>query len=145
MAGSRVFASRIIVIDSLNLALASKEADVSLERLTLAKAANTASLQGSYSLPADLKSWDAQPLDLDLAIDAPELSAFVAPESGASLKGTLRIAGKGSARNRIYNGDFVNHRPQYRSCRDCRCAQSMDASRWSDNQARLSPARCRLR
>jgi hypothetical protein len=95
------------VIDSLNLALKSREADVSLERLTLAKAANTASLHASYTLPADLKSWDGQPLDFDLVIDAPELSAFVAPESGVNLKGALQIAGKGSARDRIYNGNFV--------------------------------------
>ncbi len=94
------------VIDSLNLALATHGSDISLKGLTLAKAANTASLQGSYQLPADLKSWDGQTLDLDLVIDAPELSAFVAPESGANLKGTLRISGKASARNRVYNGDF---------------------------------------
>jgi hypothetical protein len=93
--------------DSLNLALASNEANVSLERLTLAKAANTASLQATYSLPADLKSWDVQPLNFDLAVDAPELSAFVAPESTASLNGALKIMGKGSARDRTYNGDFV--------------------------------------
>ena len=63
------------VTDSLNLAVASREADVSLERFTLAKAANTASLHASYTLPADLKSWDGQPLDFDLVIDAPDLSA----------------------------------------------------------------------
>jgi hypothetical protein len=95
------------VTDSVNLALASKGADVSLECLTLAKAANTASLKASYSLPADLKSWDAQPFDFEVAIDAPDLSAFVAPESGANLKGALDITGKGNAQNRNYNGNFV--------------------------------------
>jgi autotransporter translocation and assembly factor TamB len=94
------------VTDSLNLAVASREADVSLERFTLAKAANTASLRASYTLPADLKSWDGQPLDFDLVVDAPDLSAFVAPDSGANLKGVLRITGKGSARDRVYNGNF---------------------------------------
>ena len=95
------------VADSLNLAMATQGPDVSLKRLTLAKAANTASFQGSYQLPADLKSWAAQPLDLDLVIDAPELSAFVAPESGTNLKGALRISGKGSARDSAYNGNFA--------------------------------------
>jgi autotransporter translocation and assembly factor TamB len=95
------------VVDSLNLALASNEADVSLERLTLVKAANTASVHATYSMPADLKSWDVQPLNFDLAVDAPELSAFVAPESTASLNGALKVVGKGGARDRIYNGDFV--------------------------------------
>jgi TamB, inner membrane protein subunit of TAM complex len=95
------------VVDSLNLALASNEAEVSLERLTLAKAANTVSLNATYSLPADLKSWEAQPLKFDLTVEAPELSAFVAPESTASLNGVLKIVGKGNARDRTYNGDFV--------------------------------------
>ncbi|MGA9577997.1 MAG: hypothetical protein WBV90_10285, partial [Terrimicrobiaceae bacterium] len=105
--GAKSLRFQSYVVDSLNLALASNEADVSLERLTLAKAANTASLQATYSLPADLKSWDVQPFNFDLAVDAPELSAFVAPESTASLDGVLKIAGKGSARDRTYNGDFV--------------------------------------
>ena len=95
------------VVDSVDLALSSKEADVSLERLTLAKGSNTGSLRASYSLPADLKSWDAQPLEFDLRIDAPQLSEFVAPESGAILKGALRVEGKGSAKDRTYNGSFV--------------------------------------
>ena len=125
------------VTDSLNLALASKEADVSLERLTLAKAANTASIKGSYSLPADLKSWDAQSLDLDVAIDAPELSAFVAPQSGASLKGALRIAGKGSARNRIFDGSFVIAGSQIEA--QGLAVRTIDGRvEVSDNQARLS-------
>jgi autotransporter translocation and assembly factor TamB len=94
------------VTDSLNLTVASREADVSLERFTLAKAENTATLHARYTLPADLKSWDGQPLDFDLVIDAPDLSAFVAPDSGANVKGALRITGKGSARDRIYNGSF---------------------------------------
>ena len=105
--GAKSLRFQSYVVDSLNLALASNEANVSLERLTLAKAANTASLQATYSLPADLKSWEAQPLNFDLAVDAPELSAFVAPESTASLNGALKIMGKGSARDRTYNGDFV--------------------------------------
>ncbi len=95
------------VVESLNLALTAREAEVQLERLTLAKGTNRASLQADYTLPADLSSWDRQPLNFDLAVDAPELSAFVAPESGASLKGTLKIAGKGTAQDRAYNGNLT--------------------------------------
>ena len=105
--GAKSLRFQSYIVDSLNLALASSEANVSLERLTLAKAANTASLQATYSLPADLKSWEAQPLNFDLAVDAPELSAFVAPESTASLNGALKIMVKGSAQDRTYNGDFA--------------------------------------
>ena len=46
-----------------------------------------------YLLPADLKSWDRQPLKFDLSVDAPALYLCV-PDSGATLKGALRFAGK---------------------------------------------------
>ncbi|HEU4679938.1 MAG TPA: translocation/assembly module TamB domain-containing protein, partial [Terrimicrobiaceae bacterium] len=95
------------VIDSLSIALSTNHAQVLLERLTLAKGSNNGSLRAAYTLPADLKSWDRQPLRFDLAVEAPELSAFVVPESGASLKGTLKIAGQGSAKDGAYQGDFV--------------------------------------
>jgi hypothetical protein len=95
------------VIDSLNLALSTRGADVQLERLTLAKGANRASLHAGYTLPADLNSWDRQRIDLDLNVEAPDLSAFIAPDRGANLKGTLKIAGKGSAQDRAYNGNFT--------------------------------------
>jgi hypothetical protein len=129
---------RDYVIESVNLALESREAAVTLERLTFSKAANSANLQATYSLPADLKSWDLQPLKFDLVIDAPELSAFLVPESGASLRGSLKIVGKGSSHERNYSGDFVitgrNLEVQRLPVR------TIDARlEVADNRARLSP------
>ena len=77
----------------MNIALSSSDANVNLERLTLARGANHASLQANYILPADLKSWDREPLEFDLNVDAPDLSAFVVPDSGVTL-GTLKVAEK---------------------------------------------------
>ena len=95
------------VVESVSVALSSNDADVHLERLTLARGVNRASLQANYLLPADLKSWDRQPLKFDLSVDAPDLSAFVVPDSGATLKGALKIAGKGSVQSGAYDGSFV--------------------------------------
>ena len=95
------------VVESVNIALSSSDANVHLERLTLARGANHASLQANYILPADLKSWDREPLEFDVNVDAPDLSAFVVPDSGVTLKGTLKIAGKGSATDGAYDGSFV--------------------------------------
>jgi translocation-and-assembly-module (TAM) inner membrane subunit TamB-like protein len=95
------------VVDSVKISLSSSDAKVNLEGLTLSKGANRASLQANYVLPADLKSWERQPLEFDLSVDAPDLSSFVAPETGASLKGTLKVAGKGSAKNGAYDGNFL--------------------------------------
>jgi TamB, inner membrane protein subunit of TAM complex len=95
------------VVESVNLALSSSDANVHLERLTLARGANHASLQANYILPADLKSWGREPLEFDLNVDAPNLGAFVAPDSGVTLKGTVKVAGKGSAKDGAYDGSFV--------------------------------------
>ena len=95
------------VVESVNIALSSRDANVHLERLTLARGANHASLQANYILPADLKSWEREPLDFDINVEAPDLSAFVVPDSGVTLKGTLKVAGKGSAKDGAYDGSFV--------------------------------------
>ena len=95
------------LVESVNIALSSSDAKVNLERLTLARGANHASLQANYILPADLKSWNREPLEFDLNVDAPDLSAFVVPDSGVTLKGTLKVAGKGSAKDGAYDGSFV--------------------------------------
>ena len=94
------------LVESVDLALSSHDAKVQLERLALAKGANRAGLQADYTLPPDLKSWMRQPLEFNLSIDAPDLSAFVAPETGATLKGTLKVTGKGSAKDGVYDGNF---------------------------------------
>ncbi len=116
------------IIESLNLALATREAEVQLERLTLAKGANRASLQADYTLPADLSSWDRQPLNFDLAVDAPELSAFVVPDSGASLKGTLKIAGKGTCTRPGLSWQLRDRGPRHRDT-GCDYAQHRRAPR----------------
>ena len=54
------------VVESVNIALSSSDANVHLERLTLARGDQRASLQANYILPADLKSWDREPLEFDL-------------------------------------------------------------------------------
>ncbi len=93
--------------DELQLALHSQDGAVSLKQLQLKKAANSLTLTADYVLPPDLQSWESQPLKVDLALAAPELRAFVAPDSGADLKGSLNITGKAEAQNRVVNGDFL--------------------------------------
>ena len=125
------------VVESVNVALSSNDADVHLERLTLARGVNRASLQANYLLPADLKSWDRQPLKFDLSVDAPDLSAFVIPDSGATLKGALKIAGKGSVQSGAYDGSFVIEGRGIESMG--LTVRSIDARlEAADNQARLS-------
>jgi len=92
--------------DALHLKLTTHDARVTLEELTLARQTNTLRAHAGYVLPDDLKSWDRQPLKFDLALNAPNLSAFIAPDSGTELKGTLTLAGHAEAQNGVLNGNF---------------------------------------
>lgn len=94
-------------VETLSVNLNSQDAAVTLEQLSLSKAANSVRLSAAYILPADMTSWLDQRARLDLAVDAPELSAFLAPESGTDLKGRLKIVGQAEAEARVLKGNFV--------------------------------------
>lgn len=89
------------------MAVASRGADVNLEKLSLAKGANRLNLSGTYTLPSDLKSWVAQPLAAELDLSAPELAAFIAEGTTTTLSGALMISGKVKARGGLYDGLFT--------------------------------------
>ena len=88
------------------VALGSRGAAVALETLTLTRAANSVSVQGSYTLPDDLKSWESQPLAASVEIAAPDLSAFVNPGGTTKLAGELTIRGRAESVNRRHDGAF---------------------------------------
>ena len=76
-------------------------------------------------------------MEFDLNVDAPDLSAFVVPDSGVTLKGTLKVAGKGSAKDGAYDGSFVIEGRGIESMG--MTVRSIDAHLdAADNQARLS-------
>ncbi len=92
--------------DAVRLRLASRDAQVTIEELALAKQTNIVRVAADYILPVDGKAWDRQPLKFDLVVDAPDLSAFLAPGAAAELAGNLQITGRAEARDRIFNGNF---------------------------------------
>jgi hypothetical protein len=94
-------------VDALALTIDTRDAAVSLQNASLKKATNSARITATYQLPADLRSFTNQPLDLALQIDAPELCAFLAPGGNATLDGTLKVDGKATARDGVFDGDFA--------------------------------------
>ena len=92
--------------ETLSLLLSTSEAEVKLEHLTLVRGKNSVRVAADYTLPADLKSWLDQRAKLDVAVDAPELSAFLAPESGVDFKGKLKVTGQAEAESRRIKGSF---------------------------------------
>lgn len=81
--------------------------DVKLEHLRLAKGTNHVAAAGTYVLPADLKSWEAQPAEVNFTVDAPDLSAFVEPRSGVVLKGTVTVAGQARLSEKKLTGSLA--------------------------------------
>ena len=67
---------------------------ITIGKLLIDKGANHISASGNYTLPADIKSWRLQPGEVALSIQAPELQAFLAPDSKAQLVGTFTAQGK---------------------------------------------------
>ena len=92
--------------DGFVLVLGNRGAAVTLEKLTLTRANNSVSVQGSFTLPDDLKSWESKPLAASVEIAAPDLSAFVNPGGTTKLAGELTIRGRAETVNRKYNGAF---------------------------------------
>lgn len=80
--------------ENLALALASSGPTVTLEHLQLAKATNRAEVSGKYILPKDGVSWNSQPYEGVLSVDAPDLGAFAASDGAVRLKGALRVEGR---------------------------------------------------
>lgn len=93
--------------EAVNVLLSTADAEVKLENLRLAKGANRVAAAGSYVLPADWKSWDAQPGDGNFTVEAPDLSAFVEPRSGVILQGTVTAAGQARLRGKKLTGSLA--------------------------------------
>lgn len=93
--------------DGVVIALRNRGVAVTLEKLALTKASNSVSVQGSYTVPDDLKSWDNAPLVVSVDLTAPDLGAFVKPESPTKLAGGLTVRGRAETVNRKYNGNFA--------------------------------------
>lgn len=95
------------VTDAIGLIVSTKGAEVKVEQLSLKKAANDMLLSANYTLPEDMQSFTKQPLTVELALNAPDLQAFVAPGSDVNLKGTLKVTGKARAQDGVYNADLA--------------------------------------
>ena len=93
--------------EDIRLAMTSREAAVALETLSFRKGENTAEVTASATLPADMESFSAQPLRATIALNAPDLQAFLTPGAETAIRGELKIHGNMEAQNGFFGGDFV--------------------------------------
>lgn len=90
--------------ETVTLSVSSEEENITLERLALAKAENRAEAAGAYALPADLKTWDTQPGQATITVDAPDLGAFATAGGGVTLKGRLKAHAQARLRDKKLAG-----------------------------------------
>jgi hypothetical protein len=80
-------------VDSANLAVDTNDAVVRLGSASIRRADNALSASGTYTMPADMKSWITAPATLDFALNAPSIAAFNAKPGSNTLDGRANIAG----------------------------------------------------
>ncbi len=93
--------------DGLALAVATRGPEIVVEKLALAKGTNSAAFRGRYVIPEDFMSWKTAPFSVSVEIAAPDLSAFVAPDSAPLLTGALDIRGHLESANGLHDGTIM--------------------------------------
>lgn len=93
--------------DAFLLKLATTDDAVKLEELSLKKVGNTVFVKADYTLPEDMTSFQKQPLMASLKVDAPELQAFLAPDSATTLRGRFLMVGDVAAQDGVCDADLT--------------------------------------
>ncbi|MBV9128588.1 MAG: hypothetical protein JO117_10940, partial [Verrucomicrobia bacterium] len=79
--------------DRVELSARNDNAAVRVERLDVTRGANAIHVAAAYTLPAHPGQWQAQPLNVDLAVNAPDLAAFSTDPQAEPLAGKLSAQG----------------------------------------------------
>ncbi|MGC1480483.1 MAG: translocation/assembly module TamB domain-containing protein, partial [Chthoniobacterales bacterium] len=95
-----------VTVDNLKVDTTVDGANVSVNDASLTRGQNKFNVTANYVLPEDMKSFQEQPLDADVQMDAPNLEDFVAENSPIDLGGSLKIEGKVDSKGGLTNGKF---------------------------------------
>jgi len=96
---------REYVIDSLSGSLSGLDDLLGLDRVSLRRNQNELNVHGRYHLPADLGKASSQPAELDVALNAPEVSDFWAVDSPNSVSGPLQMTAQLAWKQEVANGN----------------------------------------
>jgi hypothetical protein len=96
---------REYVIDSLSGSLSGLDDLLGLDRVSLRRNQNELNVHGRYHLPADLGKASSQPAELDVALNAPEVSDFSAVDSPNRVSGPLQMTAQLEWKQEVANGN----------------------------------------
>jgi hypothetical protein len=97
---------RDYIFDSIDGSLIGIGGLLSVDRLVARRKQNKLNVRGRYRLPEDLSKFSAQPEQMEIALNAPELGDFWISESDNQMSGPLQVAGQFEWKNGLADGQL---------------------------------------
>ncbi|MGE5212436.1 MAG: translocation/assembly module TamB domain-containing protein [Nitrospirota bacterium] len=95
---------RDYIIDSLNGSMNGSDDMLGFDAITLRRAQNELNVHGRYQLPEDFSNASSQPLQLDIASNAPEVGDFWVGNSPSKITGPLQVTGHIERKQGVVDG-----------------------------------------
>ncbi|MBA2242899.1 MAG: translocation/assembly module TamB domain-containing protein, partial [Chthoniobacterales bacterium] len=102
-------------IDSVHAKVRSVEDLVTLEAVNVVRAANVATVEGTYRLPVDLAKTRLQPAEVTVSVNALDIGSFWAVDSPKKVTGPLQIDGGIALRDGVADGKISLYTSNLRS------------------------------
>ena len=97
---------REYVVDAAHASLSSLDDALGFDQVTLRRNQNELTLRGHYRLPEEVGKASSQPIQIDLALNAPEAGDFWATDSPNKISGPLQITAQVERKQQIANGQI---------------------------------------
>src|SRR5512132_2639641 len=97
---------RDYIVDSVNGSINGTDDILGLDQATLRRNQNELSIRGRYQLPKDIGNAPSQPVQLDIALNAPEIGDFWVANSPSKISGPLQMTGHIERKQGIVDGQI---------------------------------------
>ena len=95
---------REYIVDSVNGSMNGSDDILGLDRITLRRNQNELSIRGRYQLPESIGNASSQPVQLDIALNAPEIGDFWVANSPNKISGPSQMTGHIERKQGIVDG-----------------------------------------
>ena len=95
---------RDYIVDSVNGSMNGTDDILGLDQVTLRRNQNELSIRGRYQLPENIGNAPSQPVQLDIALNAPETGDFWVANSPSKISGPLQMTGHIERKQGIVDG-----------------------------------------
>src|SRR6267378_2217450 len=97
---------RDYIVDSVEGSLNSSDDILGLDRLDLRRKQNELNVRGRYLLPAEVGKFSSQPVEAEVALNAPDAGDFWVPDSPGRVSGPLQSQGQIEWKQKVASGQL---------------------------------------